>query len=155
MDLFSIPEVRVLDEALGEVLPVNGGDPRHLSLSALDVCLSERWRDDDGLFSEALDCASRFWAGEASDAERGTMRVRLIERAQVLKSRGEDESEAWCRLTVLSWSLDTHTPSNGYGADYLLEFGLKAGASVETMRRAFEAHVPGLSEWFARKTQAP
>jgi hypothetical protein len=142
MDIFSVPGVKELDQALGKVLPTNGGDPRNLARAALDVCLSENWRDDD-LFVKAIDCASRFWAGRSSKAEAWATWCEVYDRCKAVKEEVGDESEMWCKLAVLSRSLDETNPSNVIDGCYLLEYGIIAGASVDTMRRAFERHVPG------------
>jgi hypothetical protein len=81
------------------------------------------------------------------------MHAKVSAKADALRAEGDYMSPMWCKYALLMWSLDAYTPSNGYGADYMLEFGLIAGVAVETMRKAFEVNVPELADTLAIRRQ--
>ena len=137
---------KVLADALSEALPEDNsrGDPQYLSRSALAICLAANWADDK-LLVTAIDCARGYWAGRVSEEERENMRVKVVEQAEALRKQGLHFSPAWCKYALVMGSLDVRTPSNGFAADYLLDFALKAGVSLEVIRKALEANVPGLT----------
>jgi hypothetical protein len=152
----SIPELKVLAEALADVLPEDNsrGDPQYLSRSALDICLAGNWTSDE-LLVKATACASKYWAGHASEEEREKVRAEVIDRSKALISQGLQFSPEWCKCALAMSALDVLTPSNGFAADYLLEFSLKAGVSIKTIRESLVAHVPGLSEALVIKSDRP
>jgi hypothetical protein len=88
----SIPVLRALAEALSLALPEDDsrGDPKYLSRSALAVSLAQNWSEEE--LTVALDCARRYWSGEASDQEREEMRARVVERTEGLRKRGLQDS---------------------------------------------------------------
>lgn len=151
-DQSSDPELRVLARALADVLPEDG-DPQYLSRSALDICVAEHWQAHP-LLDGAIDCAQRYWAGKASEQEREAVRDDVVRHSEALRLKNGRSAE-WCRYALAMWSLDIRTASNGYGADYLLEFALEAGVALPTIRQALETHVPELSAAIRRLTASP
>jgi hypothetical protein len=147
LDQSSVPGLKELAEGLSKVLPDDGsrGDPEYLARSALDICLSVNWNSDD-LFVAAVDCARRYWAGQASEDERERVRGDVVNRAESVRKAGRQLSPEWCKYALAMSALDVRTPSSIFAADYLMDFSLKAGVPITVIRRALEAHVPGLSE---------
>jgi hypothetical protein len=147
LDQSSIPDLKTLAEALARTLPEDHspGDPAYLSRAALDICLAANWASDN-LLGTAIDCARRYWMGQASEQARESVRSQVVERAEALRKQGQQFSPEWCKYALVMWSLDIRTPSTSHEADYLLDFSLKAGVSLKTIREALVAQVPGLSE---------
>jgi hypothetical protein len=142
-DQSSDPKLHDLARALAQVLPEDSSEPRHLSLSALDICVAGHWQADP-LLASAIDCARRFWEGAASDDEREGVRTEVVRHAESLRKES-GRSPEWCRYALAMWSLDARTASTNHAADYLMEFALEAGIPLASVRQALEAHVPGLS----------
>jgi hypothetical protein len=153
LDQSSIPGLRALADALNDVLPEDNsrGDPQYLSRSALDICLSTEWTDDSQL-AAGIACARRYWAGVASDEERAATREKIVEHADALRKQGPQFSPAWSKYSLVLTALDTLTPSNGFGADYLMDAALKVGVPLSVIRQALEANVPGLTERLAAES---
>ena len=150
-DQSSDPDLHVLARALADVLPEDSeGEPQYLSRSALDICIAGHWQADQ-LFDAAVECAHSYWDGKASEEEREAVRTEVVRHAESLRKE-VGRSPEWCRYALAMWSLDIRTPSNGYGADYLLEFALEAGVPLASIRQALETHVPGLPAAIRRLT---
>jgi hypothetical protein len=156
LDQSKIPGLQVLAKALNDALPEDNsrGDPQYLSRSALAMSLAANWGGDQQL-TAALECARRYWAGLASDEERGKTREQVVQHAEALRKQGMHFSPEWSRYALVMSALDVLTPSNGYAADYLLDFALKAGIPLEDIRKALEANVPGLTEALAGRSRRP
>lgn len=148
----SIPELKIMAEALAQVLPEDHspGDPQYLSRSALAICLGAKWPADT-LLDAGIDCARRYWLGEASDEERVSVRLQVVARAETLRKQGQHFSPEWCKHGLVMWALEVDSPSTMYEVDYLLECALKAGISLEVIRKALEENVPGLTAILALK----
>jgi hypothetical protein len=146
----SNPELKILAKALAQTLPEDHspGDPAYLSKAALDICLAGHWTSDK-LLDAGIDCARRYWKGEASEEERESIRLQAVYRAEALRKQGHQFSPEWCKHALVMSALDVRSPSTMFEADYLLDFSLKAGLSLEAIRDALVAHVPGLSEALA------
>lgn len=149
------PELERLWEALDAVLSENDAlrDPRYLSRSALDMCLAANW-DSDRLLAAALDCARRYWAGQAPEQERENLRTSVVRRAEELRRQGRQFSPEWCKYALVMSAMDVRTTSDAFAAEYLLEFALKAQIPLAVIRGALEANVPGLTEALARHPPA-
>jgi hypothetical protein len=146
-DQATIPGLKLLAEAVGDVLEKTNGDPQYLSRAALQICTSAKWADSPLLF--AIACAHRYWSGHASEAERETVRTTVVNRAEILRKEGHQFSKEWCQCALVMSALDVRTSSDAFAADYLLDFSLKAGVPLVAIRQALEANVPGLSEKLA------
>jgi len=143
----SIPGLKVLADALGDVLPEDHsrGDPSYLAKSALEIIEAGQFAVDASI-ARAAACARKYWGGADSETDRESLRLELLGQSKSAEARVGKESPEAARYALASWSLDIVTPSSGYASDYLLDFAIRAGVSVETLQPILERNIPGLTE---------